>query len=108
MDIRIDSNIGLDFMQSDCIQQSFIELMHSTENSALLLMKCEKPSELENKFHVRLTLFHDAGNTIITGMHDDFHFLLVGLVSDLKRIILEKDSILLSPIKINTEYSKAV
>lgn len=81
MDIRIESNIGLDLLESESVQRSLIRLRETFNDAPLLMIKCKQSNEIDSKVSIMLTLFTDGKTEIITGSDGDPISLLKHLIT---------------------------
>ncbi len=83
MDIRLESNIGLDIMQIDCVQNLLFKLNYTYPKAPLLHIKCTPAGENSAETSISLMLFDKEGTERVWGQDRDVHVLLTRLLNKL-------------------------
>ncbi len=93
MDIRIESNIGLDLINIDCIQRLLRDLRATYPESALLMIHCNQEYEDGFRTKISLTLFDKDNTERLYGVDRNPH----GLLSNLLNGLIERKKKQLAP-----------
>jgi len=83
MDIRIESNIGLDIMQIECIQNMLFQLNYTYPDAPLLQIKCSPNEENLSETSVSITLFDKDKIERVWGQDRNVHVLFTRLLTSL-------------------------
>lgn len=99
MDIRIESNIGLDLMSIDCIQKLLLRVRDTYPQASLLMIRCNQKYIDEFKTEISLTLFDRDNTERLSSLDRNPHGLLSSLLNELISLREKKQLPVFTPIR---------
>jgi hypothetical protein len=106
MDIRIESNIGLELFEMKSIQNALVKLRETYSEAPLLIIRCDQNPVFNNEISILLTLFNGDKTEIITGVGSESITLLNHLLIDMINLKWKRD-FPFTPIRINSSLKSA-